>query len=59
MNTTRITSAAINPEEERKGGAGNPGSMEKMVRRIIDNLQIKIKNVYVRCEDNFSCPSSN
>lgn len=32
----------------------DPSSIDKMVTKILDNLEISIKNIYIRYEDNFS-----
>lgn len=35
----------------------DPSSVDKLVAKILDNIQIKIKNIYVRYEDEFSAPN--
>lgn len=35
----------------------DPSSIDKMVTKIIDNLEISIKNIYIRYEDSFSAPN--
>lgn len=35
----------------------DPGSIEKMVTKIVDNLQISISSIYIRYEDSFSAPN--
>ena len=35
----------------------DPSSIDKLVAKVIDNIQINIKNIYVRYEDSFSAPT--
>jgi len=35
----------------------DPGSIDKLIAKIIDNVQIKISNIYIRYEDAFSAPN--
>ena len=34
----------------------NPGMMANLITKIIDNIQVKISNVYIRIEDELSIP---
>eukprot|EP00347_Sterkiella_histriomuscorum_P017164 403350423 len=36
----------------------DPSSIDKMITKIIDNLEISIKNIYIRYEDSFSAPNN-
>ena len=35
----------------------DPSSIEKLVTKILDNIEITIKNIYIRYEDSFSAPN--
>lgn len=35
----------------------DPSSIDKLIAKIIDNIQIKISNIYIRYEDAYSAPN--
>ncbi len=35
----------------------DPSSIDKLITKIIDNIEIKIRNIYIRYEDDFSAPN--
>ena len=35
----------------------DPSSVDKLIAKIVDNLNVSIKNIYIRYEDSFSAPN--
>ncbi|KAG2218450.1 hypothetical protein INT45_003637, partial [Circinella minor] len=43
-------------KEQRQGDEGNDGFISQLTTKIVDNLQVSIKNIHLRFEDNVSDP---
>lgn len=48
-------SPGISPEDEKK----NQSFANSLITKILNNLQLVIKNIHVRYEDNISCPAQS
>ena len=43
-------------KEKQQADEGNDGFMSQLTTKIVDNLQVSIKNIHLRFEDNVSDP---
>jgi vacuolar protein sorting-associated protein 13A/C len=46
------TSAGMSEEEQQK----NQSFMESLITKIVDNLQVTVRNIHIRYEDSLSTP---